>query len=288
MKSMSLFSRFFIAFLVCTFGFLSIAAYAAEKAYETDPNILNKIEDKFKTGISIAGMSAKNDSYEFTKADDAKDSWTLQSPSTKINFKSYSGDLEIKTTPGKEVIISATGFLNKNKSPRLLVVDASTSEIDIKQPDKDAVHNLKVQIQIPESYNKDLDIKTVSGDLLIENAKLTAIDLKSVSGNTTLHGVQASSLDIKTVSGDIKVKDSSIPKINGKGVSGDLELSSNTPTSIDWRLVSGNVKLKLPETKDTHFALKSTSGNIENKHGSTKEAKFEINILTVNGNIDIE
>lgn len=289
MKTSNLFVRFFVAFLICTVAFLGVAAYATEKVLEADPQAMDKIQDNFKDRFHVALFMTGMSHAKPEKLENSQDKWSLAVPSDDIKLHFYSGRLSVKKTTGKEVVITATGVLDKNQAPRLLTVDGSSSQITVKQPDQDAARELHVEIEIPESFTQNLEIKTVSGEVVLEQLKLKELEINAVSSSIDLNGVQAQSLEAKTVSGDIASKDISITKIDGKSVSGKFQLQSQINSDIEWKSVSGNVALTMPETHDTHFQLKSTSGNIDNKYGSTSHSPaHQVLVKTVSGDISIQ
>lgn len=284
---MNLFSKFFIAFALWTVGFLSLATYAGGKAYESDPQLLSKLENKYNVSIRIGGMS-KGYSVGPAAYEPTQDSWNFTPPAKKVMFKSLSGNFSIKKSAGSEIKISATGKLDKKVSPRLLETENNGNELIVREPEDNAVKDLQVQIEVPESFKNTLEVLTVSGDVVMENLNLREIESKTVSGKMILSHVTAKDLEVKTVSGDIKAEECSVAKLEGKSVSGNLEVSNAAPSSIDFTSVSGDVKMKLAKADKTHFSLKSISGDINNRHGSDKNGDFKINISTTSGNIEIE
>ncbi|WP_413612700.1 DUF4097 family beta strand repeat-containing protein [Bdellovibrio sp. HCB-110] len=284
---MSLFTKFFIAFAVWTVGFLGLAAYAGEKAFQNDPQLISKIEDKFNVSIRMGGMS-KGYGVGPAAHDKTQDTWNFAPPAKKVTFKSFSGNFSIKKSAGNEIKISATGKLDKNVAPRLLETEVNNDELTVREPENNAVKDLEVQIEIPASFTSTVDVLTVSGDVTAENLNVQDLDLKTVSGEMTLNQVTAKNLAVKTVSGDFKAEASSITRLEGKSVSGDLEITNTTPSNIDFTSVSGDVKMKLAKADKTHFSLKSVSGDIHNRHGSDKGGEFKVTISTTSGDIEIE
>nr|WP_295902563.1 DUF4097 family beta strand repeat-containing protein [uncultured Bdellovibrio sp.] len=284
---MNLFTKFFIAFSVWTVGFLSLATYAGGKAFATDPDLVSKLESKYNVSIRMGGMS-KGYSVGPAEYGETKDAWTFAPPAKKVVFKSFSGNISIKKSADSEIKISATGKLDKKMAPRLLEVETTGNELKIKEPEDNAVKDLEVHIEVPASFNKDLEVLTVSGNVTLENLNLQEAELKTVSGEMTLNQIVAQELDIKTVSGDFKAEAASITKFEGKTVSGDLEMSNGIPANIDFTSVSGDVKMKIAKNDKTHFSLKSVSGDINNSHGSAKDGNYNVKVSTTSGNIEIE
>ncbi|MEN0057718.1 MAG: DUF4097 family beta strand repeat-containing protein [Bdellovibrio sp.] len=282
---MNLFTKFFIAFLIWTIAFLSLGGYASNKAFQQDPDILSKIEDKYHVAIHIGGISKKNTPSNYEQAND---SWKLAPPAKKIVLKVVSSDISIKKSAGSEIVITANGLLDKSKSDQLLETKISSDELVISEPDNEAVRKVSIQVELPASYTQALDIIAVNGDIAAEGLTLNDLSVKTVSGNVTFNNLNAKSWSLHSVSGDIKADSSSFTKISGKTVSGEIEITNQIPAQIDFTSVSGDVKMKLAKTDNIFFNLKSLSGSINNKHGSNRKGDFEVNVSTASGDIEIE
>lgn len=288
MKSMNLFSRFFIGFAVWTLVFLSLAAYAMEKTYETDPELIQKLGEKYQVSFSLSENSWDSGKTSSTFLEAAKESWHLALPEKYIVLKSRSGNLTVRTTTEKQIVLSATGKSDKSKTPHLLEIDSDNSKLTIKQPDEDRIENLEVLLLIPESYAQNLEINKVNGELNLEKLKLKSLDLNVVASDVNLKQIQSDSLDAKIVSGNIKAVNSSFSKLHGKSVSGDLEFDNATSSNTDLMSVSGNISLKLATAANTDFTLRSLSGNINNKYDSASNAIYKIKLFTTSGDLKIE
>ncbi|MNJ98510.1 hypothetical protein D3C87_162760 [compost metagenome] len=284
MKSSNLFPRVFIALSVLTIVFLSAAGYSFEKAHNSDPQLVQRLEERYNIRMGMGGVSKSMGK----EGERAQDTWTEALPTDKITITTISGKVEIKTSPAKEIQISAKGKLDTSLAPRLLDVSASGGGLSIRQPDNDAVTNLEVEVLIPESYAKDLDIQSVSSDLSLRGLTLNTLDIKAVSGDAKLKNMTAQTVDFKTVSGDIEAENSTFTKVSGKTVSGDFDLATDRSSNMDINSTSGDVKLKIADGKNTQFTLKSMSGKIENIHNDIKSGEFKISISTISGDIEVE
>ncbi|WII72512.1 DUF4097 family beta strand repeat-containing protein [Bdellovibrio sp. 22V] len=283
MKSFSVFSKVFIGAVVWTVVFLGIAGYASQEAYKADPALITKLEEKYNVSVHIGGISKRDTSKEV-----AEDIWNLAPPASKFSIKTFNGDVRIKKTMNKEVVIKATGRLDVNKAPRLLAVTETADVLEIRQPDDNAVTKLEVTIEIPDSFSKELRFESASGELTLENLKLDSLIVKTVSGEVTGRQIDVKDVDAVTVSGDIKIESSTLSKVVGKSVSGDIEVSNTAPANVSFSSVSGDVKLKMAKADDVHFSLQSTSGEIHNAFGSANNGKFDVTVKTTSGDIEIE
>lgn len=161
---------------------------------------------------------------------------------------------------------------------------------------------IKVYVYIPKNYSKDIDVKTVSGDIdlgyinNIENA-----NIKSVSGDIKAEALYSKKTKLKNTSGDMKVEDFK-GELNSDTVSGDLYINVNKlEDDINIKSISGSAKIDLPNDSNFYFKSKSVSGdidcefpisiegNISDKtiNGKVGSGKNKIDITTVSGDIDI-
>lgn len=173
---------------------------------------------------------------------------------------------------------------------------------------------------LPESFKEDLTLNTVSGDIrsnriyaedilvdvvsgdfdikVIEGGSLT---VNSVSGDVTVDKFVGEDVTIDTVSGDIEFISEDVEKFTLETVSGDIDLGVDEQKG-DFRIdsTSGSVDINIKEI-NADLDLRSTSGDVKvvqslsdvSSKGDHKlkatagNGKYNININTVSGNIDI-
>ncbi|MEK2646976.1 DUF4097 family beta strand repeat-containing protein [Bdellovibrio sp. BCCA] len=283
---MNLFTKFFIAFSVWTVAFLSLATYAGGKAFETDPHLVSKLEDKMNVSIRVGGVSKRF--HSDSEMVNTQDTWNFAPPAEKMKIKLFTGNVSIKKSSGSEIKITATGDIDKSRAPRLLEAETTGNELKISEPEGDVVKKLDVHIEVPASFAQELDVVTVSGNVTVENLNVDELELKTVSGDIALNQVSANKIEMKSVSGNLNAEGASIKKIEGKSVSGNLAFANSLPADIDLTSVSGDVKMKLVKNDKTQFALKSVSGDIKNAHGSNKNGNYNVKVSTTSGDIEIE
>lgn len=269
MRQHNFFFKFMFLTLVWTVACLGFAAYAANRAWTQDPEIMKKIESKMGVHFSQSHIGFNFNMDDEGQFGQTSDTWKMPVPKEIIDIKAISTDFEISSTEGNEILIQADGMMDKEKTPRLLEVEMKGDELFIHEPEHNAVKGVKVKVRIPRSYGRSLEFKAVSG-----NIQITGLSFKSV--------------DVKTVSGDLDVDGAVIDKVDVKTVSGEVSLSLTKNADIEVVSISGDVKLTLKEAYDTRFELKSVSGDVENSHGSHKSGKYTVSVKTTSGDIDIQ
>lgn len=283
MRTYNLFTRFFVAIVFTTITSLAVAGFSVKKAYEADPEIVAKLEQKYNVHVSIAGITAGNRSPKVSTHDE----WQTNLPKKKLIIKSFSGDIAMKSTNETKIKIVATGRLDKSASERLLHVSELPDEVIISEPE-DAVKDLEVRLEIPVSFTKELEIVSVSGDVTMENLTLSTSSVKTVSGGVTLNQINSPELTVSTISGDTKIHNSALKSVSGKSISGEIEIDNKESAETKIKSISGDIKLKMPKTTPFQFNIKTISGDIKNDHSKDDNSKLTVEISTTSGDITIQ
>lgn len=285
MKSRHVFSKVFVFATLWTVVFLSVAGYAVNETYQQDPELIQKVSDKRNWKVHMGGMSKNFGGKNYVESNK---SWTFPSAISEISLKSVSGKFSVKKSSGTEIVVTATGDLDSNIAPQLLVIKQDDNTLTLEEPDDNATRDLQVNIEIPDGMVSKFEMGTVSGDMTFENLRAKDLAFKAVSGDLILNKVIAERLTLKGVSSDLKAENCEVKKLVVTTVSGEVEFSTQNPTEIDISTTSGDIKVKLPKTQDARYDLSTTSGKIDNAHGSNKASSLEVKIHTTSGDIDIE
>ncbi|MBL7542700.1 MAG: DUF4097 family beta strand repeat protein [Bdellovibrionaceae bacterium] len=294
MKTTNLFTRFFIATVFTTIISLSVAAFSASKAYHSDPHLLAKLEEKYNMKINSGHLALDYKHREHTER--TEDQWTLNVPQKKLVLKPFSGDIAIKSTRDTKIKIIATGRIDKAQNDKLLTITETPDELTVTEL-KGAIQDLEVHIEVPTTFNQEIEFDSTSGDVSIEDLNVAQAELKTISGEITLNRFTTPRLSIETVSGDTKVRNSTITKqISGESVSGEIEIENNESSEANLKSISGDIKLKMPKNNLFNFNLQSSSGDIHNKYTvdtkankqNVNKAKLNIQVSTTSGDIEIE
>lgn len=145
------------------------------------------------------------------------------------------------------------------------------------------------EIYIPNSYQKQITIKTTSGDIEIDALNSTSIQINSVSGDIDSRTIEGKETKIKTTSGDIE-----LGWINGEievvSVSGDVELDYFSPLgNSNIKTTSGEIEVMLDKNASVKMHADSVSGDIRfpNSESILGSGEHSISFKTVSGNIKV-
>ncbi|AGK99391.1 DUF4097 family beta strand repeat-containing protein [Clostridium pasteurianum] len=244
----------------------------------------------------------------------------------KINVDFSSSDIIVQTTdePNLRVIQKATSKLSEEEK---FTINKENDNIIIKRGTFRSVFRIfdfgeKIEVYIPKTYTKDLDIQSSSGNVIFNsdidlnnlsctigsgslqskgNVNVNVANLKANSGNISVKSLSSKSYKVNTSSSNIAVDSlsgsgdaaasSGNVKINYKDISEYSNVSSH----------SGDVDLVVPNGLSFQFNGRCSSGDIRSsfdlnyKNKKRNEATGQvgngpykkINASTNSGNIDI-
>jgi DUF4097 and DUF4098 domain-containing protein YvlB len=213
----------------------------------------------------------------------------------EIEIETVSSDINFVLTDSDSLKISVAGdfpisLSDKDKvleskvdSGKLtLTMDHQTSDTNFPGLHFDMKQEGKLTLSLPKNLKKIL-VKTVSGDVKLNNFDVDIMELDSVSGDVKGEKSHVENLKLKTTSGDLKW-DGDIAQLESESISGDVELKlSNTSPKIEARTVSGDVKIGFDKTPDVQYRLSTTSGEIRVASDFQKNQKDEDHLSGVLG-----
>lgn len=224
----------------------------------------------------------------------------------ELELEFRSSNLNLIFTDDNEVRIVqySSEKLNENQ---LFAYSKSNSRLKVLEGSK-RVHfffnftQTAYDVYIPKQYEGSLNLKSVSGDILVEdNLKLKELDISSTSGNINMKNVESKKIKLETISGDISLGDITSKELSMKSVSGSIKTGkiSNDikikTTSGDMRLgaIEGEIDLSSISGKITSedfkitgdSKVKTTSGNVEIY--LNEESNCQIRPKTLSGDIEV-
>ena len=227
----------------------------------------------------------------------------------KLNLKFKSSDLNVFFTEESDIRVVQYSY-KELREDQLFMVDKSNSTIEIKESNKPQffifyigfMEQISYDVYIPKTYEKSLEIKSVSGDIEVnESLKFEDLTISSTSGDVEMGNIEAKNIKIETISGDVKLQDIKSDNLKLKAVSGDIKalsaignIEAKTTSGeiefhkidgkIDATSVSGNIKSEdFKITGDSR--VKTTSGDV--KMYLNQESNCEIQTKTTSGNVTL-
>lgn len=247
----------------------------------------------------------------------------------KISLDFSSEDIMVQTTDETELRVVEKSN-RKLREEEKFTINKDGNTITVKKGDTPIVFNIfsfgyigrKIEVYIPKSYAKDLDIHVNSGNVTFNsNINLNNIKCAQSSGNfNSGFNITGNEVTLNTSSGNIKAESLETKSYDITTSSGNADISSlsgsgqvsassgnikiNYKDISDYSKVSahsGNLKLSLPNTLSFEFDGQCTSGDIsanfdldyKNKKGNKATAKVgqgpykKVSADTSSGNINI-
>lgn len=247
----------------------------------------------------------------------------------KINIDFLSSDIYVKTTDDANIKIvqKSTGKMKDNakftvsKNGDTLNVNHGANQIGFFFLGFGPLDN-SVEIDIPKNYNKDLNIVSQSGNVILNSdMSLNSLSCYQSSGDFNSSFISNSNkTSIRASSGDIHINELDTNSYTVKDTSGDISIKSLSGTgkvsatsgnvSINYKDIadsstassmSGDVRLSVPKDLSFDFKGNCVSGDInsnfdlnyKNKKGNAAEGKVgngpykTINASVASGDIDI-
>lgn len=163
-------------------------------------------------------------------------------------------------------------------------------------------------LYVPARSGFSLRAESASGDLRLEDLKLSRLSLRSASGDLSLKNVSVQAptalsstsgdidwngscpeIELSTISGDLCAK-GDFPSGACKSVSGDVELKAKSDALGDWTLksTSGDVRAELPDGARTRILCRSVSGDVRQQVESRADAQATLEVSTISGDVLVE
>jgi DUF4097 and DUF4098 domain-containing protein YvlB len=129
----------------------------------------------------------------------------------------------------------------------------------------------------------DLGFQTVSGDIRVTDAAHVS-RVSTVSGDVTIERSKIeSAVDMKVVSGDVVLNDVTADRLTMNSVSGDVTLRGVSAASLGVELTSGTITVSGPLPAKARYTLQTHSGTIHvTAQGGTG---FEVDAQSFSGSI---
>ncbi len=109
--------------------------------------------------------------------------------------------------------------------------------------------------------NKEIEVKSISGELSLQNTSAASLILETVSGDITADKLKiADGIYVNSTSGEISITASEAKKLSANTVSGDIIISSGSYDSTEANSTSGNIDIQ--SSKIASKQLSSVSGKI--------------------------
>lgn len=262
--------------------------------------------------ISLGGGSDKN----FTVCD-ASGELRLTEEIRGLDIDWSSGNIEIKTHDGKDIIVRETAQDNESNRLRYRVENGTLhirerksgivvfginkgKDLEILLPEGQyELFELDVasaEMSLRDIQAARLDVDCASGDLEVCQCTFNAVEFDSASGSIRMDASNAGKFEMDTASGSANLN-GQVDSISFDSASGDLTVvSSVTPRQIEMDSASGRADITIPADSQFIAELDSASGglNVEGFSGNSRKDSYicgngsaEYEFSTASGDVTI-
>ena len=139
----------------------------------------------------------------------------------------------------------------------------------------------KITLTLPEGCAPDLNVRTLSGDISLEDVSAGEVTVNSTSGDISVDGVEATALTASTTNGELKVdlpEELTLERVELRTTSGDVEARLNA-RRCKAQCMSGDVTL---EGRIREAEVASVSGDV-----NLRADVEQVNVKSVSGDVDV-
>lgn len=182
---------------------------------------------------------------------------TYENKFNKISITNTSSDIFIRKSDSDNYRVVIYG---KKDSAE---VSVNGDELIIKNNKKSVcigfcfnIEKARIEVYMPSDYAKNIDIKSTSGDLEMDDFKDLKFKIKATSGDLNIGNID--SADIVITSGDIQMRDVNTLTIDSR--SGDIDVN-RVNDIVEIKNTSGDITINTVNIKK-NSSIDSTSGDV--------------------------
>jgi DUF4097 and DUF4098 domain-containing protein YvlB len=213
-----------------------------------------------KDGLSIDKMVGKQISFDKNKAVKGEDI-------SKIKVDVASADVKVIPGDDDEITVHFYGKGNKKGIDAMkLDVEQNGKDLSIRVKQKGIIFftnmSAHLDISVPQKLYKQLDAKTASGNIKIENLQIDQLKAHAASGDISISDIFSKDINVNVSSGDIYAENVE-GDIKTDTSSGDTYLLLNTiDHDIEMEAASGDIKVEVRnEPNDFTLDYAGSSGD---------------------------
>lgn len=212
-----------------------------------------------------------------------------------IDISSVSSDITVYITEDPDITVKLYGtYRTDGGKPVKLVMNRNGSslifEVDYpKQIGFQSSSDLKMDVYLPKTYEKELLLSSVSGSIYASEFLNDKNQFETVSGDVVVNRLLASEILAESVSGALKLtveNEGSQTRLDVESVSGQIVLdfknafgTGKTGEKANIKTVSGKVEVTLPKDSAFKFTFKSTSGSLNSDFPVTLESSDRSTVI---------
>ncbi|MGG7325431.1 DUF4097 family beta strand repeat-containing protein [Clostridium baratii] len=282
-----------VLLLISIFSYVSCFVVLYNSNYKLS-NYKEEFRKVFGSDVSdnLFDFSNWNSSHYFSDTS----GYAIDSNIKTLHIKTVSSNISLKSYDSSHFNANYSG--NSSKPNETVsdgfVFDKKDTTLNISMNDAEKkIYNGNIEISIPNKFNGNIIIDTVSGNINLDGINASNLTVKSTSSDVILRDSNISDkLDITSTSGTISLySQTKFKNAKFKTVSGDINTDlSNNINSLDITSTSGDVILSDVNTmNNVKFDLNTTSGDINHNNINLEKGteNSKVKVTTISGDIDL-
>lgn len=212
--------------------------------------------------INVSGLEFLNGPYE------REGSYSIEATDVEnIDISWTAGRVTVTPYDGNEIQVVEYAQRHLEEDEKLIYSTSGgslqISYCERKQRWLTPLPSKKLEVYLPKKLASDIGrfaLDCVSATADVKEITSGKLNIKTVSGEVYLSGINADTGDITSTSGTLELNNISIPKMNFKTVSGEINVDRLDTEDVSAKSTSGSIKFTEVFTKQ--LRLESVSGEI--------------------------
>lgn len=259
---------------------LAAAPAAAQDPYDRDPRIVirERVHDVIRGGVLV-----KETTRAYQGRDRGPDQTERFSRRVKIgrdgrvSIQNIAGNITVTGGAGDDVAIEAVkrtrGGAGQLATVHILV-EERPGRVDVKTDHTARNDRVSVDYTVSVPMSAGVDLKSISGNVKVSGVQ-GAVRAETISGSVTTASTPKLEA-AKTVSGDVDLTDASADaELTASSISGTVRARGLKARALDLGTVSGDVLLA--NVSCDRLGIRSVSGNVEYSGVLLKSGRYDIN-----------
>ncbi|CAN5857389.1 hypothetical protein BH24ACI5_BH24ACI5_19490 [soil metagenome] len=203
--------------------------------------------------------------------------YTITAPEgTRITAKSLSGNVKVTGIKGELTLQSTSGDVGAFEASRVVSAASTSGNVEVAD----------LRSDLPA------ELKSISGDIIVRQARTPRLELSTISGNMILDNVQVERVEAQSISGDLAFTGGLARggryDLNSHSGNVTITLTGGSGFELDANSFSGNVQTGL-ELKDRSTGAAGTGrgGRTRRLRGIHGDGDALLDITTFSGNVTI-
>ena len=282
-----------VLFLISFFSYISCFVVLYNSNYKLS-NYKEEFKKVFGANVSdnLFDFSNRNSSHYFSDTS----GYAIDNNIKTLHIKTVSSNISLKSYDSDHFNANYSG--NSSKSNETVsdgfIFDKKDNTLNISMNDAEKkIYNGSIEILIPNNFNGNIVIDTVSGNINLDSINTSNLTVKSISSDVILGDNNISDkLNINSKSGNISLYSlTKYKNANFKTIAGNIDIAlSNSINSLDISSISGDVILSDADTMDNvKFELSSKSGDIDANNTKLQKGNgnSKVKVTTISGDINL-